>query len=310
MFMLTFWIPSYAQLPESPMRIIWPYAPGGGGDVLVRLVADQLRADLDRPVVVENRAGADGRIGVQTAKAAAPDGTTLLAAPIAPMAIFQHVHRSLGYDPLRDFQAVTQLATFDFAIGVGPHVPAKSLREYVAWVKADPSRGNYAVPGAGTLPHFFAALFGKMNDLQLTYVAYKGMPEAMADLLGGHVPAVFTSTNQLVPMHKAGRIRILATSDTQRSSFLPDVPTFREESYSIQGTGWFGIFAPVGTPMEAVERLNQLIVAALRRPEVKERIFALGLQPAGTSVAKFTAIQRADAELWAPAVQASGFTVE
>jgi len=302
--------PSLAQSLDATVRIVWPYSPGGGGDALARMVADELRLGLKQPVIVENRGGADGRIGVRAVKTAAPDGTTLLMAPIAPMAIFQRVYNSLGYDPLVDFQPVSQLATFDFAVGIGTHVPATSLADYVAWVKADPARGNYAVPGAGTLPHFFAAQFGQSSALQLTHVAYKGTAEALVDLLGGHIPAVFTSTNQLVAMHKAGRVRILATSDTERSPFLPDVPTFLEAGSQIQGRGWFGMFAPAGTPADVVERLNRLIVAAIHRPDIRERILALGLQPTGTSVPEFAAIQRADSERWAPAVKASGFRAE
>jgi len=302
--------PAGAQLGGEPTRIIFPFAAGGSGDALARLMAEHLRVALDQPVIVENRVGAQGRIGVQAVKAAAADGKTLLLIPVAPMSVYQHVYKTLAYDPIGDFQPVAQVATFDFGLAVGPQVPAKTLKELVDWVKANPAQGSYGTPAAGTLPHFFAVSFARTAGLDLRHVGYRGSAGALTDLVAGQVPIVVTTTSDLLEQHKAQRIRVLATSDTQRSPFLPDVPTFREAGYDIQGRGWYGVFVPAKTASDVVERLNKAIVAAVQTPAVKERLLAFGLLPTGTSAAELGRIQKADSELWAPAVKASGFTPE
>jgi tripartite-type tricarboxylate transporter receptor subunit TctC len=302
--------PTSAQLGGEPVRLIFPFAAGGSGDALARLLAEHLRIALDQPVIVENRVGAQGRIGVQAVKGAAPDGKTLLLTPVAPMSVYVHVYKSLAYDPIGDFQPVSQVATFDFALAVGPQVSAKSLKELVDWVKANPAQVSYGTPAAGTLPHFFAVSFARAAGLDLRHVGYRGSAAALTDLVGGQIAIVVTTTSDLLEQHKAGRIRVLATSDRQRSPFLPDLPTFKEAGYDIEGTGWYGIFVPAKTPSDIIERFNKAIVAAVQTPAVKERLLAFGLQPTGTSPAELGRIQKADSELWAPAVKASGFTPE
>ncbi len=297
-----------AQVGDQPIRIIFPYAAGGSGDGTARLIAEHMRIGLNRPVIVEDRTGAAGRIGVQAVKAAAPDGNTLLLTPIAPMSVFQHVYPNLAYDPINDFRPITQIATFDLAVAVGPAVPAKSLKELVDWAKANADKANYGMPAAGSLPHFFGVLFGRAAGIDLKAVTYRGSAAALTDLVGGQVPIVFTTTTDFLQLHRAGRIRILATSGAQRSPFLPDVPTFKESGYNIQGSGWYGMFAPAKTPDEIIERYNKIVVAAIKTPDVHKRLLDFGLEPTGTSAAEFAAIQKADSELWAPAVKASGFT--
>jgi tripartite-type tricarboxylate transporter receptor subunit TctC len=226
------------------------------------------------------------------------------------MSVYSHVYKSLAYDPIADFEPVAQVATFDFGLGVGPQVPAKTLKELADWVKANPAQGSYGTPAAGTLPHFFAVSFARTAGLDLRHVGYRGSAAALTDLVGGQIPIVVTTTSDLLEQHKAGRIRVLATSDRQRSPFLPDLPTFKEAGYDIEGTGWYGVFVPAKTPADIVERLNAAVVAAIKTPLVRERLLALGLQPTGTSAAELAKIQKADSELWAPAVKASGFTPE
>ena len=300
--------PACAQSGEQPLRIIFPFAAGGGGDALARLLAEHMRVGLNRPVIVENKTGAAGRIGVQAVKSAPPDGHTILLTPIAPVAIYQHVYDPLGYDPVTDLQPLAQVATFEFALAVGPQVPAKTLSELVTWLRANPGAANYGTPAAGTLPHFFAVSFARASGLDLSHVGYRGSANALTDLVAGQISMVFTTTSDLLEMHKARRIQILETSDLQRSPLLPDIPTFKEEGYAIQGTSWYAMYAPAKTPSEIVTRLNQVIVEALRRPEVQERLLALGLYATGTSPDELAKIQRTDSERWAPAIKASGFT--
>ncbi len=299
-----------AQVGEQATRIVFPFAAGGGGDALARLLAEQLRGALNQPVIVENRTGAQGRLGVIAVKNAEPDGKTVLLTPVAPMSVYQHVYKALLYDPIADFEPVSQVATFDFAIAVGPQVPAKSLQELVAWVKTNPVQGNYGTPAAGTLPHFFAVSFGKIAGIDLRHVGYRGSAPALTDLMGGQIAIVVTTTSDVLEQHKGGRIKVLATSDKARSPFLPDVPTFKEAGYNIEGSGWYGVFAPAKTPPDVVARINAAVVAAVQTPQVRERLLAFGLVPTGTSAADLGRIQKADSELWAAPVRESGFTPE
>jgi len=299
-----------AQIGESPIRIVIPYPAGGVGDTAARMIAESMRARLNRPVIVENKPGAAGRIGVQSVKEAPADGTVLLFTPIAPMALFPHVYDNLAYDPARDFQPITQIGTFDLGVAVGAHVPAKDLNELVKWLKANPAQAAYGTPAAGSLPHFFAVLFARHAGIDLRHVAYKGNPQAITDLIGGHLPMHFTSTQDLVEAHKAGRIRVLATSGRERSTALPEVPTFTESGYGIRGEGWYGIYAPAKTPAEVVAQLNRAVVEAVRTDEFGKRLTPLGVQTTGTSPEEFSRIQKSDSELWGPVVKASGFKPE
>ncbi len=259
--------PSHAQLPQQTIRIIFPFSAGGSGDGLARLVADKMKLSLDRNVIVEDRPGAGGRIGVNDVKLAAPDGGTLLLTPIAPMSVYPYVYKKLDYDPIKDFVAISQLATFDFGIAVGEQIPVKTLSALIDWAKAKPSQANYAVPGAGTLPHFLGVLLAREAKIDLRAVPYHGSAAGVADVIAGHIPIIITTTSDLVQMAKAGRIRVLATSGEQRSSFLPDVPTFRQAGYDLVASGWYGMFAPAKTPPDIIARLNKAIVAAVHAPE-------------------------------------------
>ena len=301
---------AHAQVGEQPIRIVIPYPPGGAGDATARMLAESMRTSLKRPVIVENKPGAAGRLGVQAVKEAVPDGSVLLLTPIAPMAIFPHVYEKLAYDPVADFAPISQVATFDLAVAVGANIPSRSLKELVAWLKENPAQASYGTPAAGSLPHFFAVSFARTTNLDLRHVAYKGNAQAITDLIGGHLPIFFTSTPDLVEPHKAGRIRVLATSGAQRSAALPDVPTFMEAGYRIRGEGWYGIYTPAKTAPEVVARLNAAIVSAMRTPEIKDRVMALHLVPTGTSGPELARIQKADSDLWEPVIRASGFKPE
>src|SRR5262245_14535566 len=292
---------------EQPIRIIIPYPAGGAGDATARMLAESMRTSLKRPVIVENKPGAAGRLGVQAVKEAPLDGSVLLFTPIAPMAIFPHVYEKLAYDPVADFTPISQVATFDLAVAVGANVPSKSLKELVAWLNEHPAQASYGTPAAGSLPHFFAVSFARTANLDLRHVAYKGNAPAITDLIGGHLPIFFTSTPDLVEPHQAGKIRILATSGDQRSAALPEVPTFMEAGYRLRGEGWYGIYAPAKTPPEIVAHLSAAIVSAMRTPEIRDRVMALRLVPTGTSGPELARIQKADSHLWGPVIKASGF---
>lgn len=295
---------------QQPIRIIFPFSAGGPTDAMTRLIADQLRVSLGRAVLIENKTGGAGRIAVQAVKDAEPDGTTLLIAPLASISLLPILYPRLGYNPLEDLKPISQIAIFDIAIAAGPQTPANSLPELVAWLKANPQHAAFGSPGAGTVAHFAGVEFGRVSNLELRHVAYRGTPAGMPDLLAGRVPVFIAAATEFHEQHKAGRIRMLATSSATRSPFTPDVPTFSEAGFAFQSTSWWAMYAPSRTPADVVERLSQAVVAVVQAPDVKARILALGLEPTGTTSAALDRIQRADFELWGPIVKASGFTPE
>ena len=300
-------LPAAAQ---GTTRIIFPFAAGGSGDALARMLADRLQKETGETTIVDNRAGAQGRLGVTAVKSAPPDGHTLLLTPIAPLAIYQHVYKSLSYDPFADFVPVSQVATFDFAIAAGPQISVSTVKELADWVRKNPDKGSYGTPAAGTLPHFFAVSFAKAAGLDLRHVGYRGSAIALTDLLAGQIPIMVTTTSDLLEQHKAGRIKVLATSDRARSPFLPDVPTFREAGYDIEGSGWYGVFAPAGTAKETVAKISGIMAAAVKDPDIRDKLLKFGLVPTGTTPEEFAAIQKRDSALWEPAVKASGYSPE
>lgn len=300
-------MPAQAQLSEKPVRLVFPYAAGGVGDALSRLMAEALRQGINRPVIVENKTGAAGRLGVSDVVKSAPDGDTLLITPIATTAVHQHVFTDLPYNPDKDLVPVSQIAEFEFAIAVGPDMPAKNLKELVVWMKANPKKSSFGTPGAGALPHFFGILFGKAAGTEFEHIGYRGSAAALADLLGGQIPIVVTTTSDLLGAHKGGKIRILATSDSKRSPLVPEVPTFKESGYDIVGTSWYGIYAPAGTPAAIVQRYAKILADAVKTPEMKKKLLDLGLYATGTTPEEFAAIHKKDSAFWGEAVKISGF---
>jgi tripartite-type tricarboxylate transporter receptor subunit TctC len=300
--------PAWAQL-EQPIKIVFPYSAGGVGDALARLLGQNLSAGLNgTSVVVENVTGAAGRAGIRATINAKPDGKTILLSPIAAVAVHNHVYKNLGYDPLTDLSPISQVAEFEFGIAVGTNVPAKNLTELVKWAKANPDKASYGSPGAGALPHFFGVLFGKAAGIDLVHIGYKGSAIALTDLIGGQIPIVVTTTSDLLAHHKAGKIRILATSDSKRSPLVPEVPTFKESGYDIVGTSWYGVFAPANTPADIREKYSKILAAAVKRPEIKKTFLTMGLYATGTTPEELGKIQKRDSAHWAPAVKASGFS--
>jgi tripartite-type tricarboxylate transporter receptor subunit TctC len=296
---------------KQPLRILVPVPAGGTSDLVVRFVADALRNGLAQPVIVENKPGASGRIVVEALKSAAPDGATLLLAPIAVPVIGPLVFKDINYDPTKDFAPVTQIAKYEFAFAVAARHPARTVSEFVAWARANPARASVGNPGAGSLPHLIGTMLGGATGLELVQVSYKGVGSLEADLMSGQIAAGVSAVPDFVTLHRAGKLRILATSGIARSALLPDVPTFGEQRYpAIEAVGWHGMYAPAGTAQPVIERLSSTIVAALRTPELREKFTALGLEPTGTTPHALAAIMAADTARWAPIVKASGINLE
>ena len=308
--LLAFAVAAGAQATfDKPIRIIVGFAAGGTADLIARVVADKMQDSLGQPVIVDNRPGAIGRIAAEAVKNAVADGTTIMVMPIGPMAVVPHSTKNLNYDPLRDFAPVALGATFDFAIAAGPESGAKSWSEFAAWVKANPDKAAYATSGAGSLPHFFGALLSSELGVAMLHIAYKGSAAYVNDLIGGAIPAAIDAMADLTELHRAGKIRILATSGATRSKALPDVPTFKELGLSsVVATGWFGFFAPAKTPGPIVDALNRAINKALQSPDVIAKLSGIGMDPATSSPDQLAVILVSDYQKWGPIVKATGFT--
>lgn len=295
--------------PNRPVKIVVGAAPGGLSDAYARLFAEQFTARFGQPCVVENRPGASGRIAVEAFKGAAPDGGTLLFAPIFIPVIAPLVLKDLRYDPVKDLVPVTQVAKYEFAFAVGIGHPARTLGEFVAWAKANPARATIGNSAPGSLPHFVAFELGRAAGIDLVHVPYKGVTRIETEVMGGQIAAGVGTVTDLAPLHRAGKLRILATAGATRAALLPDVPTFRESGYpTVRVAGWHGVYAPAGTPQAVVDGLSGVIAASLKTAAMRERFAALGLEPTGTTPRELAAIMAADSKRWTPIIRAAGFS--
>jgi len=278
---------------------------------MARVVADKMKDTMGQTVLVENRPGAAGRVAADAVKAAPADGGTIMVMPIGPMAVVPHTTSKLSFDPLKDFAPIGIGSTFDFAVAVGPQSGTKTWGEFVAWAKANPGKASYATSGSGSLPHFFGVQIGKETGVDMVHVAYKGSAAFANDLIGGQIPVAIDTVADLSEMHKAGRVRILATSGPQRSTVVPDVPTLTELGFkNLETGGWFGFFAHVNTPPATVQALNRHLNLALRSPDVSAKLRGVGMEPATSTPDEFKRRLAADYVRWGSVVKATGFTID
>ena len=303
--------PAAAQAPAA-VKIIVGYPAGATSDALARVVAEHMATTLKQPVIVENKPGAGGRIANELVKAAAADGQTLLMTPIATMGIFPHSYEGqLRYDPFKDFVSVAHLSDFQVGLGVAKSVPARTLADYVAWVKADPAKnGFYGSAAPGSIPHFFGVMFGRSAGLTLTHVPYKGTAAAMQALAGGEIAALSTVAADIRTLVQGDRARLLAVAGDRRDPAFPDVPTFRELGFDLVAKPWYAMFAPAGTPPAVVDRLSRAAIAAVTDPAVNRRLRDMGLEPTGYGPERLATILREDHARWGPVIKASGFKPE
>lgn len=297
-----------AAQTHAPARMLVGYPPGGAVDVLGRIFAEPMGEALGRQVIVENRPGAVGQIAAVALKAATPDGGTLMLAPDATVIFRPQTLAKPPYDPLADFAPVAHTGRWAFAFGVQSELRAKTLAEYLSWVKADAARAVFASSGAGGSTHFFGVLLGQSTGVPLEQVPYKGAGPAILDVVAGHVPATVQPLGTLLAQARAGKIVILGMSGRERSAAAPDVPTFAELGLpALTAEAWFGVFAPAATPADTVKKLNGAFVQAMRDPVVRERMHNLDLEVREMGPAEFAAVVRADYERWGPVIRASGF---
>ncbi len=288
--------PALAQdWPNRPIKLIVPFAPGGGNDTVARAVATQLSSALGQPVVVDNRAGAGGVVGADMAAKAAPDGYTLFLGGVGSLAVNPHIVPKISYDALKDFAPVVLLASAPSVVAVNPKAPYRTLQEMTAYAKANPGRINFASNGNGSSAHIATALYETMAGVDMTHVPYKGLAPAMSDLLAGQVDIMFSSVVAITPQIKAGKLRALAVTGPKRSALLPDVPTVAETGLAGYEAGsWYGLLVPAGTPADIIRRLNAESVKALRGGSVRESLSGEGAEVVGGTPEDFARHIRAE----------------
>jgi tripartite-type tricarboxylate transporter receptor subunit TctC len=283
------------EYPGKPVRLIVPFAAGGGNDTVARAIAQQLSAGLGQQVYVENRAGAGGVVGAELAAKAPADGYTLFLGGVGSHAVNPKLHANLPYDPIRDFAPITLIASAPSVLVVHPSVPAGTLKEFTALAKARPGKFNYASNGNGSSAQLAAVMYESMAGVEMVHVPYKGLAPALADLLSGEVQLMFSSMVAIIPHIKAGRLRALAVTGRKRSPLLPEVPTIAESGLpGYEAGSWYGILAPAGTPRDIVMKLNAETVKALKQPEVRERLANEGAEAIGGTPEEFAAHIRAE----------------
>ena len=291
--------------PTRPVRMILPFPPGGGTDILGRLIAERLSAGIGQPVVTENRGGAGGNVGAEVAARSAPDGYTIVL--VAPsLAISPTLYSKINYDPVKDFAPISLVATVPNVMVTQPSLPGQ-LQEFIAFVKAKPGALNFGSGGAGTSNHLAGELFNIVTGARLVHVPYKGVNLAMQDVLAGNVHLVFIGIPAAAPHIKAAKLRALAVVAPQRSSALPDVPTVAEAGLKdFEVTTWYGILAPTGTPQPVVKRLNAELVKIMHAPEMKEKLTATGTEPLTSTPEEFAAYIKREIAKWGDVIRKAG----
>ena len=291
--------------PAKPVRFVVPYAPGGSTDTLARTIGVKLTDLLGQQVVVDNRPGASGNIGMDIVAHALPDGYTIVLGYIANLAIDPSLYAKMPYDPVRDFTPITELASSPNVLVAHPSVPVTSFKDLL--VKAKQGQFNFASAGVGSVGHLTGELLNQMAGIRMVHVPYKGSGQAVTDLLGGHVQLMFSGFSSTLPHIKAGRLRALAVTGAQRSPAAPDVPTIAESGFpGFEATAWYGVLAPAKTPKPVVSRLHNDIVKVLQEPDVKNRLTGLGFEIVGSTPEQFSAYIKSEIKKWAKAVKASG----
>jgi tripartite-type tricarboxylate transporter receptor subunit TctC len=300
----------FAVAQDQTIKIVFPFAAGGAADAIARMIAERLQKDLGKPVIVENKTGAGGRIGVHAVKEAAPDGATLLFAAASQFTLQPHVVANLGYDPFADFAPISEVARFDVAVAVSGKFPPRSIKDLAVWLKANPDQAVVGSLGTGTGVHFCAMALAKAFDLDVRHLFYRGTPAALPDLLAGRIPVFISSNAELMEHHRSGGIRIVATAGSDRSPVLPDVPTLKEGGVNFESEGWFAFYASARTPPQLIEQLEKAIGAAARAAEIRQRIEGLGFRATGTTANELKRVLRAEFDAWSTVVKGAGFKPE
>jgi tripartite-type tricarboxylate transporter receptor subunit TctC len=297
--------------PNRPIRFVVPFAPGGSTDTLARTIGQKLTDALQQQVIVDNRSGANGNIGMEIVAHAAPDGYTILLGYIANLGIGPGLYAKLPFDPVRDYAPITQVASSPNILAVHPSLPAKSFHELIAYARANPGKLNYASASIASIGHLTGELLNHSAGIRMVHVPYKGSGQAVIDLLGGQVQTMFSGMSSVMQHIKAGKLRALAVTGAQRSPAVPDVPTIAESGFpGFAATAWYGVLTTARTPKPIVNRLHDEIVRALALPEVKERLNNVGFELVGGTPEEFAAFIKSEIAKWTRVVREARITAE
>ena len=303
---------SWSQAQTGPVRLLVGFPAGGGTDAIARILADKLKDQLGTPVLVENKAGAGGQIAAQALKAAAPDGTTFFLSHDHTISILPLVVKNPGYDSAKDFVPVAGFATFVNALAVSGGTPAKSVNEYVAWVKSQGGgKGTVGVPAPASTPEFLVKVIGQKYGLDLQSAPYRGSAPMMGDMLGNQIAAGTGSVPDFIENHTAGKIRVVAVLGAKRQAALPDVPTFAELGLAgFDDMPYYGIFAPAGTPKAALDKFADALAKVVALPDVKDRLTAMGLTVGFMNQQQLSSREQAYTKVWTKLIKDSGFQAQ
>lgn len=304
--------PAWAQeFPSKSLKLVVPYAPGGGADSVARIVAKKVSENIGQPIVIENKGGAGSIVGTDLVAKAEPDGYTLLLGQSGPISINPAVYKTLPYDPVKDFAPITMTTAYPYILVVNSDSPAKTLQEFVTLARSKPGALNYGSTGVGAANHLVAELFASKAGLKMTHVPYRGTALAVGDLVSGQLNVVFGDPISVLPHMKSGKLRALAVTSLERSPVAPEVPTVAESGYpGFEALAWHGILAPAKTPPAVIKKLNAEIVKALADPATKELLEKQAMQTVGNTPEAFAAFIQKDIATWKAVAAAANVTVE
>ena len=300
-----------AKYPSKAIRFIVPFPPGGGNDTIARLVGQQMAVAMGQQVMIDNRPGAAGALGAQIAASAPADGYTIFLAGVGSHGLNPNLRKKPLYDAVRDFEAVSLIASAPLLVVVHPSLPVKSVKELITLAKAKPGAINYASNGAGGSSHMAVELFDMMAGTRMTHIPYKGLTPALTELMAGEVQVMFSSAVAMLPQVKAGRLRAIAMTGSKRSAAIPDIPTVAEAGLKGYETGsWYGVVAPAGTPKYAIDKLNSEIVRITKSPQVTNKLVEEAVIPVGSTPAEFAAYIKAEIARWGKVIKTAGIALE
>jgi tripartite-type tricarboxylate transporter receptor subunit TctC len=302
---------SAQDYPSKPIRLVVPYPPGSGTDIVGRLLAQHLGESLGQQVYVDNRPGAGATIGTALVAKGTPDGYTILMADLGPLAIGPSFYRQLPYDPIKELAPISQVAVLPFVLVVNPSVPAHNVPELIALAKAKPGKLNYASVGNGTAVHLATELFRQVAGIDIVHIPYKGSAPALTDLVAGRTSMMFVNVLSVRGFLESGQLRAVAIGTAERSPSMPEVPTIAESTVPNFRAGvWFGLLAPAGTPRAIIDKLNVETVRVLRTPDFKAKLIEQGAESVPSSAEQFSALIQAEITKWADVIRTSGVRVE
>jgi hypothetical protein len=296
--------------PTKPIRIVIGFPPGGGIDIVARMMAPKLTEVLGQSVVIDNRPGANGVLGMDAVAKSAPDGYTVFLGTLGNLSVNPNFYPNLPFNYDKQFMALTQIASVPFLLVVNPGLPVKSMPEFIAYAHANPGKLNYSSSGTGGLPHLAGELLSSMTGADMVHIAYKGSAPSISDVISGQVQFTFEAGAPLLPHIKSGRLRALASTGKDRLGVLPDVPAVSETLAGYQIVNWYGMVLPMGTPKEVVARLNTQIAKVLAMPDIRERMVAMGTEPVSNSPEEFAQFIKSESQKWSKIIHDKNIRIE